>query len=64
MLGSPSKRDLLRIIERERVQHRVEIANLLDRIAALADKPWTLPPRETFPDVEPPKIDNLDYLPV
>lgn len=41
----PSKRDLLRVIERERVQHRQEIATLLDRLAALADKPWTLPPR-------------------
>lgn len=41
----PSRRDLLRIIERERVQHRVEVGNLLDRLAVAHDKPWTLPPR-------------------
>lgn len=41
----PSKRELLRVIERERAQHRQEIGTLLDRLAALADKPWTLPPR-------------------
>jgi hypothetical protein len=43
----PSKRDLLRLLEQERKAHRVELANLLDRVAALADRPWTLPPRDT-----------------
>ena len=37
------------MIERERVQHRQEIANLLDRLAAAHDKPWTLPPRPVAP---------------
>lgn len=48
----PSKRELLRLIERERVQHRQEIANLLDRLAVANDKPWTLPPRP----VETPEL--------
>lgn len=42
----PSKRELLRIIEQERKQHRAEIAALLDRLAALAGKPWTPPPAD------------------
>lgn len=41
----PSKRELLRVIERERMRHRDELAVLLDRLAAANDKPWTLPPR-------------------
>lgn len=41
----PSRRELLRVIERERMRHRDEIAVLLDRIAALTGNPWTLPPR-------------------
>lgn len=53
MLG-PSKRDLLRIIERERAQHRQEIAGLLDRLADACGKPWTLPPRPVEdPEPEP-----------
>lgn len=48
----PSKRELLRIIERERAQHRVEIGNLLDRFADLSGKPWSLPPRPIKPDAE------------
>lgn len=41
----PSKRELLRVIERERAHHRLELAGLLDRLADLTGKPWTLPPR-------------------
>lgn len=54
----PSKRELLRVIERERAQHRIELANILDRNADLCGKPWTPPPR---PPVEPepePEIDD------
>lgn len=64
MFGNPSRRELLRLLERERVQHRVEIGNLLDRLAALADRPWTLPPREVFPETEEPAVDDLEFLPV
>lgn len=42
----PSKRDLFRMIERERVQHRVEIGKLLDRLADQAGRPWTPSPAE------------------
>ena len=31
-LFGPTRRDLLRMVERERAQHRVEIGNLLDRL--------------------------------
>lgn len=41
----PSKRELLRVIERERVRHREELGGLLDRLAAQNGQPWTLPPR-------------------
>lgn len=44
MLG-PSKRSLLRMLEREREACAAERRELLDRIMVLADKPWTLPPR-------------------
>lgn len=57
----PSKRELLRIIERERAQHRAEIASLLDRIGVLAGKPWTLPPRPVEPADETP-ADGLEEL--
>lgn len=55
----PSKRDLLRMIERERAQHRVEVANLLDRLALANDRPWTLPPRpvEAEPESAPTESD-------
>ena len=46
---APSKRELLRMIERERAQHRLEVAALLDRLAALSGQPWTLPPRPVEP---------------
>jgi hypothetical protein len=48
----PSKRELLRVIERERNVHRQEIGSLLDRIADLSGKPWTLPPRPVEPREE------------
>lgn len=64
MFGNPSRRELLRLLERERVQHRVEVSNLLDRMAALADRPWTLPPRDVFPEVEPTPADELQFLPL
>lgn len=60
----PSKRDLLRLIEQERKAHRAEIGNLLDRIADMADKPWTLPPREVFPEPVEPAVNDLEFLPV
>lgn len=41
----PSKRELVRMIERERQAHRLEVANLLDRLADAHGHPWTLPPR-------------------
>lgn len=41
----PTKKQLWRQLREERAQHRVEIQNLLDRLAAARDKPWTLPPR-------------------
>lgn len=41
----PSKKQLWRQIREERAQHRLEIGNLLDRLAAANDRPWTLPPR-------------------
>lgn len=44
MLG-PSKKQLWRQLREERAQHRQELSNLLDRLAATTDKPWTLPPR-------------------
>lgn len=47
----PSKRQLWRQIREERAQHRLEIQGLLDRLAALADKPWSLPPRP----IDPPR---------
>lgn len=56
----PSKRELLRVIERERVTHRQEVATLLDRIAALAGKPWTLPPRPVEPIVKTKPADPND----
>lgn len=49
----PSKRDLLRELVRERTQHRAEIQNLLDRIADISGKPWTLPPRPAVELREP-----------
>lgn len=48
MLG-PSKKQLWRQIREERAQHRLEIQNLLDRLADAHDKPWTLPPRPIEP---------------
>jgi len=60
----PSKKELLRLLEQERKAHRAEIANLLDRIADMANKPWTLPPRAVFPEVEPDPVNDLDFLPV
>lgn len=53
----PSKRELLRVIERERAHHRLELGNLLDRLASLADKPWTLPPR---PIDRPERVDEIE----
>lgn len=44
MLG-PSKKQLWRQLREERAQHRLEIQNLLDRLASAHDRPWTLPPR-------------------
>lgn len=43
---SPSKRELLRLIERERTAHRLELANLLDRLASATGTPWTPPPAD------------------
>lgn len=60
----PSKRDLLRIIERERAQHRLEVANLLDRLASLADRPWTLPPRPVEPEPDEQPDPYADLIPV
>lgn len=39
-----TKRALFRTIERERTQHRLELANLLDRLASATGTPWTPPP--------------------
>lgn len=60
----PSKKELLRLLEQERKAHRAEIANLLDRIADMANKPWTLPPRDVFPEALPEPADNYEYLPL
>lgn len=63
----PSRRDLLRIVERERQAHRVEIANLLDRLAAAHDRPWTLPPRpvDDEPHVETEtELEAANFLPL
>jgi hypothetical protein len=59
MLG-PSKKQLWRQLREERAQHRLEVANLLDRIAALAGQPWTLPPREPTPLPEPADPDWIE----
>jgi hypothetical protein len=48
----PSKKQLWRQIREERAQHRLEIENLLDRLADAHDKPWTLPPRPVEPQRE------------
>lgn len=48
----PSKRELLRIIERERAQHRLELAGLLDRLAAKDGHPWTPAPADMTPTPE------------
>lgn len=41
-----TKRALFRTIERERAQHRLELANLLDRLASATGSPWTPPPSD------------------
>lgn len=53
MFGRVTKRDLLHALERERRQHRDEVRELLDRVAALAGNPWTLPPRPVEPRDQP-----------
>lgn len=50
----PTRRDLLRLIERERQQHRHEIQTLLDRLADKNGRPWTPSPADmTRPDTDP-----------
>lgn len=41
----PSKRQLFRLLEREREAAAAERARLIDQICNLTGKPWTLPPR-------------------
>lgn len=49
MFGRRRERELMRLLEQERKQHRLEISVLLDRLADLSGKPWTLPPRPVEP---------------
>lgn len=56
----PSKRQLLRMLEREREAAAIERARLIDQICNLSGTPWTLPPR---PHVEPtPDPDAGRYI--
>lgn len=66
----PSKRELLRVIERERIAFAQERAALIDRIAELAGRPlqprrWDGMPQEPFE--EPPERERIladpDQLP-
>jgi hypothetical protein len=41
----PSRRQLLRILEREREQHDAAVRDLCDRLAHAYEKTWALPPR-------------------
>lgn len=45
MLG-PSKRQLLRMLERERERHATIEARLVDQVCNLAGKPWTPAPAD------------------
>lgn len=44
-----TKRQLLRMLEREREAHAAERARLIDQICNLSGRPWTLPPRPITP---------------
>lgn len=52
-------RQLLRVLERERAAHAAERAMLLDRIADLAGRPWTLPP-SAMPRPVAPRESNIE----
>lgn len=51
----PSKRQLIRMLERERERHAVIEARLVDQVCNLAGKPWTPAPADTPIDTETPE---------
>lgn len=58
----PSRRELLRLIERERNQHREELRQLLDRIMYLAGNPWSPPPQPLWsPEPESEPVEELSW---
>ena len=60
----PSKRDLLRLLEQERKQHRHEIGVLLDRLANAHGRPWTPPPVAAEPAEQPSWTPSPEQRPV
>lgn len=54
-----TKRNLLRMLEREREAFAAERARLIDQICALSGKPWTLPPRPVADTPEPDENQKL-----
>jgi len=62
MFDSPTKRSLLRMMERERQSFALERARLIEQICHLSGKPWTVAPAR-MPVVEPEPIDELALIP-
>ena len=63
MFGA-SRRELMRMLERERQRHDQRERELLDRLMLLAGRPWTLPDHAI--DEQPPAevyVSALDVLP-
>lgn len=60
----PSRRDLHRALERERLRNQQREAELLDRLLYAVGKPWTPPPAsETTDRPEPVYVSALEVLP-
>jgi hypothetical protein len=66
MFGA-SRRELLRMLDRERQRNERREAELLDRIMLLANRPWNLPPA-AMADLTPEEpeqefVSALDLMP-
>jgi hypothetical protein len=52
----PSRRELHRMLERERLRNQQREAELLDRLMHMAEKPWTVAPA----DMDKPVTEPVD----
>lgn len=60
----PSRRDLHRALERERLRNQQREGELLDRLMFLSGRTWALPPVADDPEPQAePLVGALDVLP-